>query len=148
MRETERAPPSMGMYPGFSSQPMYSGAPGLGFPPNNNNNLAYRLPPSNMIPPPGMPFGMPGQGMNFPPTSATNFQIPSLSSGPGSFQNQMMQQPPVTQQQMMPGLNQHHQPMTNGLPQNTGNMQPMGVPQQQMMSGQTQQQIQAPGEKF
>lgn len=143
MRETERAPPSMGMYAGFPpGQPMYGG---MGYPPNNNNNLAYRMPPSNMIPPPGsMMMGMPGQGMQFPPTSSANFQMPPQQpSGPGSFH---------PQQQMMPGMNLQHQPMTNGLPlQNPGQMQAPGM--MQVMPGQNQQpqqqqQIQAPGKEF
>lgn len=139
MRDSERAPPSMGMYAGFPPQQMYAGAPpGMAYPPNNNNNLAYRMPPSNMVPPPGMMMNMPGQGMQFPPTSSANFQMPSQSTGPGSFlppngQNQM-----ISQQQMMPGM---HQPMTNGLPQNP--QQQMHAPGMvQMMPG---QQIQAPG---
>lgn len=155
MRDSERAPPSMGMYGGFpqqqqQQQQMY---PGMAYPPNNNN-LAYRIPPSNMIPPPGtMMMGMPGQGMQFPPTSSANFQMPPQTSGPGSFHPQQM---PQQQQQMMPGMNHPHQPMTNGLPP-PGNMPQMQAPgmmpqqQGQMMPGQNQppqqQQIQAPGEK-
>lgn len=160
MRETERTP-AMGLYSGFPGQQMvYGGVPGMGFSPNNNG--AYRMPPSNMIPPGMMMMGMPGQGLTYPPTSSgppTNFQMPPQS---GNFhqaaQNQMM--PPVSQQQnMMPGMN--HPSMTNGLPQNpqpqTGNHQQMHPPgmipqgqQQQMMPGQIPnnqpQQIQGPGE--
>lgn len=173
MRETERTP-AMSLYgPGYppahlQQQQMYSGGgQGMGFPPNNNN--AYRMPPNNMIAPPGMMMmSMPGQSLQFSQNPA-NFQMPSQSSGPGSFQpiaqNQMM--PPTSQHpNMMPGMN--HPSMTNGLPQNpqqqAGNLQQIptqqmhapGMIQQgqpQMMSGpipnnQQQQQIQAPGKNF
>lgn len=165
MRETERTP-AMGLYSGFApqhpQQQMYGGVPGMGFPPSHNN-IAYRMPPGNMIAPPGMMMmSMPGQ--SFAPNSAphANFQMPSQPSGPGSFhptaQNQMM--PPASQHQnMMPGMN--HPSMTNGLSQNSqqqvGNLQQMPtqqmqapgmIQQPQMMSGQipNNQQIQAPGE--
>ena len=164
MRETERTP-AMSLYSGFphQQQPMYGGVPGMGFPPNNSNG-AYRMPPTNMIPPGMMMMGMPGQSLAYPPTSIgphSNFQMPQQQSGPGNFQptaqNQMM--PPVSQQQNM--MNQ----MTNGLPQNTqpqgGNQQmptqhmhapgmiPQGPPQQmmpgQIPNNQQPQPIQGPG---
>lgn len=140
MRETERAP-AMGLYSGFPhQQPMYGGAPGMAFPPNNN---AFRMPPGNMLPP-GMMMQMPGQGMPFQPPSG-NFQMPT-STGPGSFQ--------PTNQNPMNMMN--HQPMTNGIPQSQMQQQTVptsapGMMQQQPHQGhqgqqqQQNQQIQAPG---
>lgn len=144
MRETERAP-ALGMYSGYTPHQMYAAMPGAGFPPGSNP--AYRMqpsmPPSNMIPPPGMMI----QGQ-FPTNSANlqqNFQNISPAghfSMPG--QSQMMttpQQHPNMTQGMMP------QQMTNGLAhqQQLGNFQQTHVGQQQMMQGlqatQNQQQI-------
>ena len=158
MRDSERAP-AMGLYSGFG-MPHYGAVPGAGFPPNNNPQYG-RMPPSNMISPPGMM--MPGQGMQYTQANPHhNFQMPSQPSGPGSFQ--------MPTQNMMPGGMQMTQQMTNGLSQQQphgGNFQQVpshqmqapvqGLPgqqqQPQMMQGQVpsnqlqqqqQQQIQAP----
>jgi signal transducing adaptor molecule len=126
MRETERAPPSMGMYSSYpqNQQPMYPGYPGYRMP---------GMPQANMIPP-----GMMAMSGQFPQTSTQNFQNPPQPSGPGNFhqpgQNQMI----PSQHQMMPG------PMTNGLPSQNPQHGPgmlQGVPGQNQPS----QQIQAPG---
>lgn len=168
MRETERAP-AMGLYSGFPpghQPPMQYGPNGMQFP--AMNNMGYRMPPSNMIPP-GMMMQMPG--MQFPQSMSMsgNFQM-QPQQGPGSFQpsaqNQMA--PPVSQHQgIMPGMN-HQQPMSNGVLPNSqqpGSLQQMHAPgmmqqlpqqqqQQQPMPGQMNQsqqqpqQIQAPGIKY
>lgn len=137
MRETERTP-ALGMYSGYPPHQMYAGMPGAGFP--HGNNPAYRMQPSNMIPPPGMMIA--GQ---FPANSANlqqNFQnIAPAGNFPMPGQNQMMtapQQHPNMAQGMMPPQ------MTNGLAhqQQLGNFQQMHVGQQQMMQNpQNTQQI-------
>lgn len=129
MRETERTP-AMGMYSGYAPHQMYAAMPGSGFPPSSNSQ--YRIPQSNMIPPPGLM--MPGQ---FPTNSANlhqNFQMPSVAGNfPMPGQNQMMQQQHPNMAHGMMTQN------TNGIAhqQAMGNFQQMHVAgQPQMMQAQ------------
>lgn len=156
MRETDRAPPMMNMYAPQGAYPMY------------NNQAPYqgnyqRMPPANMIAPPGMGHGMPGQHLppmnNYPmPSGAQNNFHPAagflsshnpLQQVPGQFPPQPMlgQMPPQTQ--MMPQMHLQQQQQQIPPQQAPGNdmNQNQQQPQQQnqaMMNPQAQGMMQQP----
>lgn len=135
MRETDRAPPMMNMYGPQAGYQMY------------NNQGPYqggfqRMPPANMIPPPGMGQGMPGQHLptmnnypmpsggqnNFHPTNFPSNQNP-MQQMPGNFPSQSMPGAFPVQNHMMPQM--HPQQQQQQIPQ-------PGMNQQQIPPQQTQ----------